>query len=289
MEWVIFALIAAVFFGSRQVVAKKVLMYEHATEYLTVTCLVAFLFSLFFLPRMSFDYSALTYLYMYLKGLFLTVGWILGSKALRHLEISYVTPLTNLSPVFLLIFGFFILREIPSALQYLGVALLIFGAYWLQADHNFSSMIRPWRIFKNRYSAFMLVAIFFYALCAVFDKLVLKEADPYTYFSITFLILSVHYLIIQFIKYDGLKDIKHAFVKGKHLIFIVALLMLFADIFYYKAVAIPGAMVSLIIPLKRMSTLVATVVGGRLFHDHNLLHRMVACGIMVAGVILVVI
>ncbi|MBW2972367.1 DMT family transporter [Candidatus Woesearchaeota archaeon] len=289
MEWLIFVLFAALFFGTRQVVAKKVLLFEHTAEYLTATCTIAFLFSLFFLPKMSFDYPAMTWLLMYLKALFLTVGWILGSKALKHLEISLVTPLTNLTPVFLLVMGFFILNEVPTALQYLGVALLIFGAYWLQSDHHLSSLLRPWKAFNNKYSIFMLIAIFFYALCAVVDKVVLKTVEPYTFLSFTFAVLSVHYLLIQFLKYDGIKDIKHAFTKGKYLIFIVALLMVFSDVFYYMAVAIPGAMISLIIPVKRMSTLVATLVGGRMFHDHNLLQRAVACLIMIAGVILVVI
>lgn len=289
MEWVIFALIAAVFFGVRQVVSKKVLIYEHATEYLTATCLIAFLFTLFFLPKISLAYPAAIWGLMYLKGLTLTIGWLLGSKALRHLEISYVTPLTNLTPVFLLVWGFFFLKEIPSIQQYAGVALLIFGAYWLQADHHMSSLIRPWRVLRNRYSIFMIFAIFFYSICAVLDRIVLRSVDPYTFLSFTYFVLSLHYLMIQFYKYDGLKDIRYAFVKGKYLIFIIAFLMIFSDIFYFMAVAIPTAMISLIIPVKRMSTLVATIIGGRMFHDHDLVWRIVACGVMVVGVILVVI
>ncbi len=288
MEWLIWTLFAALFFGTRQVVAKKILLFEHTAEYLTATCSVAFLFSLFFLPKMVFGYSAMMWFLMYLKSLSLTVGWLLGSKALKHLEISLVTPLTNLTPVFLLVLSFFILHEVPSLMQYGGVALLVLGAYWLQADHHFSSLIRPWKVFQKKHSVFMLVAIFFYSFCAVLDKIILKEVEPYTFLSFTFLILTVHYVLIQFLKYDGLKDIKHAFVNGKHLIFIVALLMLFSDVFYYMAVAIPGAMIALIIPVKRTSTLVATIIGGRIFHDHNLLHRIAACVVMIAGVVLVV-
>jgi drug/metabolite transporter (DMT)-like permease len=289
MEWFILVLFCALFFGTRQVITKKVLFFEHATEYLTVTCLLAFLFSLFFLPKMVFDLPAKVWLLMYLKSLLLTVGWLLGAKALRHLEISFVAPLTNMTPIFLLIWGFFFLHEVPSALQYAGVALLIFGAYWLQTDHHLSSLIHPFKIFKNKFAVFMFIAIFFYSICAVLDKIILRTADPYTFLSFTYLTLSAHYLLIQFFKYNGLKDIKHAFIKGKHLIFIIALLLLFADIFYYMAVAIPGAMISLIIPVKRTSTLIATIIGGRIFHDHDLIYRIIACVIMVIGVILVVI
>ena len=289
MEWFILTLFAAFFFGVRQVISKKVLLYEHANEYLTVSSMLVFLFSLFFLPKMSLDYSWNLWLLIYIKSFILTVGWLLGAKALRHLEISLMAPMTNLTPVFLLIWGFFFLHEVPSALQYAGVALLIFGAYWLQADHHLSSLIRPWKIFKNKFSIFVIIAIFIYSICAAMDKVILMQMDPYTFLASTYFILSIHFLIVQFVKYEGLKDIKHAFIKGKHLMFVIALLLLFTDIFYLMAVAIPGAMISLIIPVKRMSTLIATIIGGRVFHDHNLIYRIVACAIMVVGVILVVI
>ncbi|MBN1544719.1 EamA family transporter [Candidatus Woesearchaeota archaeon] len=288
MEWLVFILLSALFFGARQVVSKKVLMVEHATEYLTATCLMAFLFSLFFLPKMGLDYPAMMWFLMYIKALSLTVGWLLASRALRHLEISYVTPLTNLTPVFLLVWGYFILHEVPSATQYVGVALLIFGAYWLQADHHFTSLLRPWSIFRNKFSLFMIIAIFFYSICAALDKVILQVVDPYTFLAFTYFVLSAHYLLVQFFKYDGLKDIRHAFVNGRYLIFIIALLMIFSDVFYYLGVAMPGAMISLIIPVKRMSTLVAAIVGGRLFHDHNAVYRIIACVVMVMGVILLV-
>ena len=48
-------------------------------------------------------------------------------------------------------------------------------------------------------------------------------------------------------------------------------------------------MVSLIIPIKRMSVLVAVIIGGSMFHDHNMRTRIIGCAIMVIGVILVVI
>ncbi|MFH1063563.1 MAG: EamA family transporter [Candidatus Woesearchaeota archaeon] len=289
MEWFVFALVAAVFFGSRQVISKKVLISEHATEFLSVTCSLTFLFSLFFLPMMDFSYPLKIWGLMYLKALFVTIGWLLGSKALRHLEISYVTPLTNLSPIFLIVWSVIFLGEMPSLLQYAGVAFLIFGAYWLQANHHMKNMLHPLKIFKNKYAAFMLFAIFVYSWCSVLDKVILRTVDPYTFLSFTFLVLAIHYLLIQFVKYNGLKDIKHAFVKGKHLMFVIALLLLFSDIFYYTAVALPGAMVSLIIPLKRTSTLIATLVGGRLFHEHDMIYRFIACGIMIVGVVLIVI
>ena len=117
----------------------------------------------------------------------------------------------------------------------------------------------------------------------------MKTVNPYTYLSFTFGVLTVHYLIIQFVKYDGIKDLRDAFKKERSFIIVIPLLMVFADLLYLKAVSIPAAMISLVIPIKRMSTLVASLIGGRMFHEHNLGFRLIGCLLMIAGVVLIVI
>ncbi|MDY6770395.1 MAG: hypothetical protein SV186_00385, partial [Candidatus Nanohaloarchaea archaeon] len=49
------------------------------------------------------------------------------------------------------------------------------------------------------------------------------------------------------------------------------------------------AMVSLVVPIKRLSTLLATVIGGELFHEERLLQRSLASLVMVAGAYLVIV
>jgi drug/metabolite transporter (DMT)-like permease len=289
MEWILFALACAVFFGLRQVLTKKVLFAEHASEFLSATCLVGFLLSLFFIPWMDFSIPLTTWGLMYLKCLIFTFAWLLAVKALRHLEISFVIPLTNLTPLFILLWGVLFLGESPSAVQLGGVALVVLGAYWLQSDHNFRNLLRPWSVFRSKFAVFMMVAVFCYSICASIDRVVMRTVNVYTYLSFTLGVLAVHYMIIQFVKYNGLKDMVDAFRKERSLIFVIPLLILFADMFYLKAVAIPAAMISLIIPIKRMSTLVASVIGGRMFHEHNFGFRMIGGLMMLTGVVLIVI
>lgn len=289
MEWLIFILFSAVFLGVRQVISKKVLMHESTEEYLAAASLVTFLLSLFFLPRVNFALPLFFWFLMYLKTTILTISWFLGSKCLRHVEISMTIPLTNISPVFVIVLSIIFFWEFTSLTHYLGISLVVFSAYWLQCDGHFSRFIHPWQIFRNKYSIYMVFSMFFLSLCVVFDKIILKQVDVYTYLVFTFFVLSVHYLIIQLVWYNGLRGVKHAFINGKHFIFIVALLLLFTDLFYFKAVAVPGVMLSLLIPIQRLSTLVATIVGGRLFHEHNLVHRIIACALMIVGVVLIVI
>jgi uncharacterized membrane protein len=52
--------------------------------------------------------------------------------------------------------------------------------------------------------------------------------------------------------------------------------------------AVPGAMIALIIPIRRLSTLFSVIVGGRMFHDHYLFHKIISTFIILAGTVLVI-
>ena len=289
MDWVVFTLIAAVLLGMKSVCAKKVLFQEHACEFMTTYSLLTFVFSLFFLYKMNFSMHYTVVLLIYAKSFVLCIAWLFQTKALRHMDLSKTAPLLNLSPIFLIIFSAFFLNEIPTLVQFLGITFIIVGAYWLQSHHNIRQFLKPLHFFKSKYSIYILIALVGYSMCAIIDKIVLKSINPYTYLFFSFLFLTLNYLIIQFYKYDGWKDIEQVIVESKGLIFAVVVFGLIADILYFHAVAIPTAMIALIIPLKRISTLVATIVGGSLFHEKNLSHRVIGCVIMILGVFLIVI
>jgi len=58
---------------------------------------------------------------------------------------------------------------------------------------------------------------------------------------------------------------------------------------YLIAVSMPNAMIALIIPIKRTSTLFTTIFGGKLFHEKNLSVKILACIIMVWGTVFILI
>ena len=289
MDWFVLTLLAAVLLGLKNVLAKKILFEEHACEFMTTFSILTFLFSLFFITKMDFNISGWVVLLIYLKSVILCFAWLFQTKALRHMDISRLAPLLNLSPVFLVVLSAIFLSEIPSLLQFGGIALIIVGAYWIKSHHNLKHLLKPLHIFKNKFSVYILFALVGYSFCALIDKIALKSINPYTFLSISFFFLSINYLIIQIYKYNGLKDIKHVIVHSKFLIIAVALSGMIADIFYFHAVAIPSAMIALIIPLKRIATLISTIVGGNLYHEKNLTHRIFGCVVMLFGVVLIVI
>ncbi|MFH1589978.1 MAG: hypothetical protein ABIB43_05410 [archaeon] len=63
--------------------------------------------------------------------------------------------------------------------------------------------------------------------------------------------------------------------------------MFLSNMSYLLAVATPGAAISLIIPIKRTSSLFTTLIGGKLFHEKNLLIKILASIIMIWGVVFI--
>lgn len=274
-------------FGLKQIFAKKSLEKEHAAEHLSSVMIVSFLLTLMFITKLNFDYGMKIWVLLYLKAMFLTFSWLFAIKALRHMEISIVVPILTMSPLFLLIIGAVFLGEVPTLLQYAGVFLLIGGAYWLQAD-SWKTMLKPWKSLRNKYFGYLLVPLIGYSICASLDKVVLQTMDIYTFIFSTYGVLCIHYFMIQAYKYKGIRDIKHAFKVTKWPLVLSGMFLFFSDLLYFHAVSMPDVMVSLIIPIKRMSVLLVVLVGGRMFHDHNLVHRIIGCLVMISGAVMVV-
>ncbi len=130
MEWFILALLASTLWAVAILVDKFVLTHhiKDAFSYqifLTITLippvLVLFIFS-------SFRISPLFYLTILVIGMILGVAFVLYNKALLVEEVSRVTPLFYLSPLFVLLLSSLFLAESLSTKEYLGIGLMVFSA-----------------------------------------------------------------------------------------------------------------------------------------------------------------
>jgi len=99
--------------------------------FLTVTLIPA-VSVLFIFSSSNFHLQNYLYLSFYLTifviGMILGLFFVLYNKALLIEEVSRVTPLFYLSPLFVLLFASFFLGESLSPKRYLGIGLLVFSA-----------------------------------------------------------------------------------------------------------------------------------------------------------------
>lgn len=288
MEWYILALMSAFIFGVSEVLKKKVLKHEHTLQFTTTYYLVCFVFLLVLLPRVNLYLTGYQWLLIIVKSVFLSIAAFMIFKLLRHYEISEIIPLKNMSPAFLVIFGFLLLSEKPSLVNISGILLLIIGTYVIEADHKIINLKKPLRILKEKKIILLLVYLVFISFCAVIDKAVVSTVDIYSYYFFQMMFITAIFISIKAVRKGGLSDIKTALSRDWAGLVAGALMLVVSDILYLGAVAIPSAMVVLVIPIRRLSTIVAAFIGGELFHEAGLKIRLSACLIMVMGAWLVI-
>ncbi len=286
MNWIFWITLSALFGAVSLIFKKKALLHEHSTEFLTTFKFFEIITVILFIPYMNFDISLNLILLLLFLSFVLTLGLILTAKSYKRLDISIASPLTNLSPAFTVIFAFIILRETLSFYQLAGVFLLIFGAYFLELSHHAISILSNIKaMVSQKYVQYLVYAMIIGAIVDVGHKYLISNIDPLTLLFLSYIFTFVSSLVISSIFYGGHKDLFHGIKNAGKIIFADSVFATLSNITYYFA--LNQTMISLVLPVKKISTLITVILGGKIFHEHNLFHRSMACLIMLAGIILV--
>ncbi|MEK6963520.1 MAG: DMT family transporter [Nanoarchaeota archaeon] len=287
MEWYVYVLSGAFLLALADVWTKKLLFKEHSLEFLStraVTTLVLLLIVAPFAPKLP---SWPVLLLIFFVSLTISISLWLEIKALKHLEISVMEPLFNLSPLFLVVFAYFFLGERLSWLQGVGVVCLIIGAYILEGISHKNLLAPLQKLFSSSPMICLLSALVLFSAVSTFEKYLFGHAVAaltYVYFVWVFICLDL--IILDAFLYR-LKWVRSDLKKYGWLTFLVSFLHLSSITLHLVGVSL--APVSLALPTRRLSTLFATFLGGKLYHEKGLSHRVLACCILLAGVILIII
>jgi bacterial/archaeal transporter family protein len=289
LDWVFLSILSAFFLSFYDLFKKKMLQKEHSLELLSVTFITIFIIQSALIPYYSLDISLNSLLFTFFRSILTALALILFTKALKHMEISSIAPLSNLTPKFLIILSSIFLLEKISFFQILGISLIVLGSYFLQVHANYLSPLKHLKLLKNKYIIYAILSSFCLAISAVISKHVLKTLDVMTYLFYSYLFIAIFFVSATFIFYKGVKDLKNGFFKGSYIIPVIALLFIFSDWAYFVALAMPTVLVSLVIPIRRLSTLFSVLFGGALFKEHYFVHKIVSSLVILLGVFFVVV
>jgi uncharacterized membrane protein len=286
MEWFIFILISAVFFTVSTIFKKKSLKKDHAMEFLSVYKIFQLLFILIFLIWfVEFKQSLWLIGLFYIISLLNSVGSIYLTKSYRHREVSIVSPFLNLTPLFIIILAFLLLGERINLQQLSGIAILLIGSYVLESTENFKKYLKKY--WKHNYLYYTIFAVFILALGSIGDKYALGFVTPITALCFIWIFTVINIIIFQFIFHKGFKDIKKVIKKSWFYVFLSASAMMLSNLAYFYALSL--TLISLVMPIKRLSTLFDSIIGGELFHEKKILQKAIACLIMIVGASLIII
>ncbi len=283
MLWYLLALGAALFYALRDIAKKRLLQKESTIELLVHVYLIIFVIAA--LAASDFSLSAKAIMPLFLRSLFFAVGTHLFTKALHHGEISSVGPLMNLSPLVLLILASFVAPEPVTVWTLAGILLTAVGAYVLLIGKHIPSI----GSFRSRYVAYVALSLLAFSASAILTKETLALLPLRTFYFYTTAIVLCYFSAVYLFGHRSIQRWTLDYERDLGSILIIAVLTYATLYLYYQALAVPTALVILVIPLMRTSTLIEVALGGKLFHDGEMRRKIAATIVMLVGATLIIV
>lgn len=291
IEWYILAFISAFFSAAAAIYEKKVLFKEKAVGFSTLFAIFNLILAI---PFFFFiNYTLVTSVGIFaliIKSIFEAAAFLCIMQGIKNLELSAALPLLVLTPGLVAIFAFFILAESLTALEILGMVLLMIGTYTLQIKtKEKQKLLDPFKaFFRAKGYYYIITALILFTTTSILDKAILKNFSLPLNAFMGFQHLFLSIIFILFIVLTGkTHQLKHAFKFSWTLVLIISI---FTIIYRYTQLSsVKIAPVALVLSIKRTAIFFAVVIGGKLFKENNLLIRTIATAIMIIGAILIIV
>ena len=282
MLWLLFASCTACFEALKDVTGKHTLktLDEYTVLFGFMTVGVVVLFPILLMTTGMPELGPLYPLALLVGGSLNILAFILYVKAIKQADLSLTVPLVTLTPLFLLVTSPLIVQEWPTWTDFIGVILLVVGSYVLNSTQNGQAFWTPLTaIIQNRGSRLMLCVAFIWSITSNFDKVGTLNSSP-LFWGIS-LCGTVAFGMVPFMLRRGMKSFQEGIAEAR----LLGLTGLFnATGIGFQFWALTLAPVAQVIAVKRMSTLIAVVLGHFLLGEKGLRERFVGAAIMVSGV-----
>lgn len=205
-----------------------------------------------------------------LKSVIVLSSWLAGYYAMKHLPLTVVGPLNAIRPVLVLLGAVLFFGERLNLLQSLGVGVAIL-AYFLM---RISSKKEGIYFHTNRWIWCLIAAVLLGALSGLYDKFLMSPESGLGLDNLQVLSWYTFYQLIFMSLLLGL-----SLVPSRHgasgfswrwSIPLISLFLCLADFAYLRALAQPGALISVISMIRRGSVLVSFLIGAFLLKEQNI-------------------
>lgn len=199
MSWILFALFSAIILASRRVYEKNLTKsFGNFTMGFIVQSfsLIPTLLLFFFLPIPE-NFTNLSWQFWWPLLIIWLVIYPIQTyfmySALRKGELSHVTPIMALLPVFNIISSYLIIGEIPSIFGLVGIITIVCGTYILLTDGEKHTGEK-----YNKAVLYMIIATFCVAIGSTLDKVSISASTPVFYSFVNSLGASIVFLVLMY-------------------------------------------------------------------------------------------
>lgn len=246
---------------------------------------LACLFNLHILA--GFNFTSKFWALVLTCGFLCTAGMVCMIKAVNLGELSVLGPINSYKSIISLIIAFFLLKEIPSVLGFVGVVLIVFGSKYIFETENtgFSLNILRRKDIRLRFASMTLTG-----LEAVFLKkiILISSVDVcFMFWCFTGFLWSFVLLIFSG---KNLKNGKLSFPKIRFtdyiFVFLTAIclgLMQYSTNYVFEKMNVGFALA-----IFQLSSVVTVLFGYKFFNEHDIKKKLAGCLIMISGSCLII-
>ncbi|MCX7610884.1 MAG: EamA family transporter [Ignavibacterium sp.] len=289
MIWFFVALLSSFLSAFAAITQKKVLFELKPLEFSFVLSVVNLLFSIPFFFFINYDTITFQNLFiLFIKSLIGALAFLCVMSALKNLQISNALPLLALTPGFVAVFAFIFLGEKLKYLETIGLISLIVGTYILESK-SLKEVLIPFSVFiKSKYHQFILAALLLFTASSIMDKLLLIKLNltPVSLTAFQHIFFVIIFGIILIITKTDLTKQNFELIKN-NFGWIALISVLTIGYRFSQVWAVSLASVALVLAVKRTSVLWATIIGGKIFKDTNLLKKIIAVIFILLGAVLI--
>lgn len=209
------------------------------------------------------------------------------NKSLQLEDASIVAPILGITPIFVVLTSWIILREFPTTLGLIGIAITVFGVYIVGLKRsdmgNLKFFVKPWsRLAQSKGARFALLVAVLASVALNFDKLTILHSNPMMRSFAVFFTVAV--VVWSWSVWRGRwKDLDKRYFLP---LFGVGVLIGLSDVLMGWGFMFAFGIVPYVASLKRFQLVVTTILAGIFLREGDWGFRLAASAIIVAGLAL---
>jgi drug/metabolite transporter (DMT)-like permease len=198
MSWFIYAFVCAISLATADALSKKAL--DDDTDPYIVAWVrtgyaapfIAVIIPFIDIPELDSVFYLVTFLAVPLD----IIAVLLYMKAIKLSPLSLTLPFLSLTPIFLIVTSYVILGEKPDKFGFIGIILVVIGAYLLNVHTISQGFLAPFKaIATEKGSVLMIIVAFVFSIGACFGKIAVQHSSP-AFFSVIYIFLLSLFLFI---------------------------------------------------------------------------------------------
>jgi drug/metabolite transporter (DMT)-like permease len=247
---------------------------------------LAVLSLLFFFNTAFAHLSPSFWINVLLAALFDVGGWMFMVMSLAKTDLSIFGPLNAYKVIISMLFALVFLGEVPTLQGFAGIMIIVAGSFLLLPPSTGAAQNRLAQLWSDRGVQARFLSIFLFSIGTVFLKGSLEHSGPletlifWSLFGLPLILLANAFLTTERLA-DNIKN------SQPHVLPIAAAGLTVFVMQYLTLVLLSQMLIAYALALFQLGMLLQVFLGYRIFNEPDLLRRLMASLVMIAGSLLV--